>query len=328
MFENLPPLHRPTHDADTPRRRALNALGTVLGTLPPPWRMLRDASPSGEGAGLGVRFVAIHPNLGIALVDLAPARPKAALAPLRSLLTRGNGTIFTGREPPIATVLLARDEIPLAAARVEATLAELPPSGIANPAWPEIAIALVTASYPHMMPTDGGRRAIAASGYGSQPNAAQRTPEAPAEAPPPRQETARSAAASTQGRPAQHPKHRRRRQRVSVPARRRSTSRASRCRNSIRAAPTMRRSRFRLLPSKLPLRWARRKCRAPMRHRRARASSRARRRQSRRRSRPSSRMRGRRPGASGPRRRAIRGRAGRIRNQLLSCRKSRFRSPT
>jgi hypothetical protein len=205
MFENLPPLHRPTHDADTPRRRALNALGTVLGTLPPPWRMLRDASPSGEGAGLGVRFVAIHPNLGIALVDLAPARPKAALAPLRSLLTRGNGTIFTGREPPIATVLLARDEIPLAAARVEATLAELPPSGIANPAWPEIAIALVTASYPHMMPTDGGRRAIAASGYGSQPNAAQRTPEAPAEAPPPRQETARSAAASTQAAPAAPP---------------------------------------------------------------------------------------------------------------------------
>ena len=101
MFENLPPLHRPTHDADTPRRRALNALGTVLGTLPAPWRVLRDASPSGEGAGLGVRFMALHPNFGIALVDLAPARPKAALAPLRALLTRGNGAIFTTREPPI-----------------------------------------------------------------------------------------------------------------------------------------------------------------------------------------------------------------------------------
>jgi hypothetical protein len=195
MFENLPPLHRPTHDADTPRRRALNALGTVLGTLPPPWRVLRDASPSGEGAGLGVRFVALHPNLGIALVDLAPARPKAALAPLRSLLARGNGAIFTTREPPIASVLLARDELPLAAARVEASLAELPPSGIANPAWPEIAIALVTASYPHMMPTDGGRRAIASSGYAAQSNAAQRAPEAPVEAPPPpRQEPPRRAA--------------------------------------------------------------------------------------------------------------------------------------
>lgn len=205
MFENLPPLHRPTHDADTPRRRALNALGTVLGTLPPPWRVLRDASPSGEAAGLGVRFVALHPNFGIALVDLAPARPKAALAPLRSLLARGNGAIFTAREPPIAAVLLARDELPLAAARVEATLAELPPSGIANPAWPEIAIALIAASYPHMMPTDGGRRAIPASAYASQPNAAQRAPEAPVDAPPPRQETARSTTASTPAAPAAPP---------------------------------------------------------------------------------------------------------------------------
>lgn len=196
MFENLPPLHRPTHDADTPRRRALNALGTVLGTLPAPWRVLRDASPSGEGAGLGVRFMALHPNFGIALVDLAPARPKAALAPLRALLTRGNGAIFTTREPPIASVLLARDELPLAAARVEASLAELPPSGIANPTWPEIAIALVTASYPHMMPTDGDRRAIAASAYASPPNPTQRAPEAPAEAPPPRREAARTAPAS------------------------------------------------------------------------------------------------------------------------------------
>src|SRR5690348_9701765 len=196
MFENLPPLRRPPHDADTPRRRALNALGSVLGTLLAPWRVLRYTSPSGESSGDGVRFIALHPNFGISLVDLAPARPKAALAPLRALLTRGNGTIFTAREPPIASVLLARDELPLAAARVEAALAELPPSGIANPAWPEIAIALVTASYPHMMPTDGGRRAIAPSAYASQPNPAQRAPEAPAEAPPPRAEASRSAPAA------------------------------------------------------------------------------------------------------------------------------------
>lgn len=147
MFENLPPLHRPARNLDSPRQRALDVLGATLMTMPAPWTVLRDRLAASVGSGLGASFAALHPKLGIALIDLAPARPKNAIQSLRALLAGSGKEIFTAREPPIAAVLLARDEIPLAAARVEAALAALPPAPVWDEAWPDAAVALLKAEY-------------------------------------------------------------------------------------------------------------------------------------------------------------------------------------
>lgn len=159
MFQNLPPRHRPTDSSGTPRQRTLVALGAALGTLPAPWRVLRDNGSPADGSSLGASFIALHPQRGIALIDLAPARPRAAVGPLRMLLSRTGKPIFTAREPPIVPILLAREEIAQAATRVEAAFAELAPCAIRDPAWPQAAIAAITNASILVTPVEHARRA-------------------------------------------------------------------------------------------------------------------------------------------------------------------------
>jgi hypothetical protein len=196
MFENLPPRQRPTEAGDTPRQRTLIALGAALAALPEPWRVLRDGGAPTDGGGLGASFVALHPERGIALVDLAPARPRTAVTPLRGALVKTGKPIFTAREPPIVAVLLSRDEIPNAVARVTEAFAELSPCRIRDDAWTEAASAALGAEYPGLTPVSRASRKISA--------AAEERRDAPAKPPPPRAEpgAARPSASAAPARPA------------------------------------------------------------------------------------------------------------------------------
>lgn len=156
MFENLPPRNRPTDASGSPRQRALGALGATLGTLPAPWRVLRDVGAAADGSSLGASFIALHPRHGIALIDLAPSRPRAAVGPLRMLLSRTGNPIFTAREPPIVPILLSREEIPQAVARVDQAFGELSPCFIRDPSWPRLAIAAIAAESLLLSPIEQG----------------------------------------------------------------------------------------------------------------------------------------------------------------------------
>ena len=137
---------------------ALDELGTALLALRAPWTVLRDAEAAEGGNDFGASFVALHPEKGIALVDLAPARSNANIPWLRILLIHAGGGVFTLREPPIVAVRLSPEEIPKASTRIEAAFAEMPPCEIVEGDWPIQAIAALAAGNMNLMPlTPRGR---------------------------------------------------------------------------------------------------------------------------------------------------------------------------
>lgn len=198
--------NRSTPPTNAPRPDVLDRLGAALRVLPAPWTVLHDRGHAGYG--LGASFVALHPEIGIALIDLAPAKPEAAIAWLRVLLIGvGEGT-FTAREPPIAPVVLSRDEIPEAALRVEASLREFPACAIQDKAWPKVAITALMAEHANLAPMERGPEAVPAEALRSAPE--ETTPAKPTSRRPPvaeptslalRQDPEPSNAASSQGEP-------------------------------------------------------------------------------------------------------------------------------
>jgi len=130
---------------------ALDELAAALLVLPVPWMVLREAGAADDGNCLGASFVALHPERGIALVDLAPARLNANIPWLRIILIRAGGGAFTLREPPITSVLLSIEEIPRAAARIEASFADMPRCAIPEEEWPVQAIAALAAGDVHLV---------------------------------------------------------------------------------------------------------------------------------------------------------------------------------
>lgn len=135
---------------------ALDELGAALLALHGPWTVLRDADAADGENGFGASFVAFHPEKGIALVGLAPARLSASVTWLRVILIHAGGGAFTVREPPIAPVPLSREEIPNACSRVEASFADMPGCSIPRKDWPRQAIAALAAEHVRLMPLTVG----------------------------------------------------------------------------------------------------------------------------------------------------------------------------
>lgn len=200
--------NRSTPPTNAPRPDVLDTLGAALRALPAPWTVLHDKGGNDDGYGLGASFIALHPEIGIVLIDLSPAKPEAAIAWLRVLLIGvGEGT-FTAREPPIAPVVLSRDEIPEAALRVEASLRECPACAIQDKAWPKVAIAALMAEHANLAPMERGPKAVPDEALQSAPEEATRakpTSRRPPVAEPTslslRQDPGSSNAASSQGEP-------------------------------------------------------------------------------------------------------------------------------
>jgi hypothetical protein len=170
---------RASEGSSTPRQSALAKLELMLAKLDKPWTILRERQAGSNGRALGVAFVGLHPEKGIALIDVEPARPSHAVAGLRVALLRAQSAGFTVREPPIVPVVLSRDEIPNLAGRIEAAFAEMRRCAIQNRDWPDLAVASLTAEHPQLVLVERRPKAAPAAPSSSRPEAAKRAERPP-----------------------------------------------------------------------------------------------------------------------------------------------------
>jgi hypothetical protein len=111
MFSNVMSMDRSGAGGAVPDLRAINRLGAALAELPAPWKVLRNRRARGVDGPPWVKYIAFHPEKGIALVDLLPAQPDAAIAPLDEFLTRTGFAAFSQADPPIVAAALAERDI-------------------------------------------------------------------------------------------------------------------------------------------------------------------------------------------------------------------------
>ena len=171
---------RTSERSSTLGQSALPKLESMLAKLDKPWTVLhaKEAGSSVRSPG-GLAFIGLHPEKGIALIDVEPARPSHAVAGLRVALLRAQNAGFTVREPPIVPVVLSRGEIPNFMARIEAAFAEMPRCAIQNRDWPELAVDCLTAENAQLVRLERRPKAAPSAPAPSKPEAAKR-----AEAPP------------------------------------------------------------------------------------------------------------------------------------------------
>lgn len=179
-------------------RRLAAQLREALGTLPSPWIVLANRRASGADGPPWVRFVALHPAKGIALVDTTAA--EAALAPLEDFLAR---TGFPALQPgalPIVPVAIGPSEIGAIADMVDSAFPQGQPA-IGNPNWCDAVVELLLAAPDLMLsPLRHGAQRPAAKpsqaepSFRPAPQTARAEPARPSQ--PPRVEPAQSAAAA------------------------------------------------------------------------------------------------------------------------------------
>ncbi|MDE1932303.1 MAG: hypothetical protein KGI43_12125, partial [Alphaproteobacteria bacterium] len=179
-------------------RRLATQLREALATLPAPWIVLANRRASGADGPPWVRFVALHPAKGIALVDTTAA--EAALAPLEDFLAR---TGFPALQPgalPIVPVAIGPSEIGAIAEIIDSAFPQGQPA-IGNPNWCDAVVELLLAA-PDLMLSPlrrGAQRPAAESSqaepsFRPAPQTARAEPSRPPQ--PPRVEPAQPAAAA------------------------------------------------------------------------------------------------------------------------------------
>ncbi len=117
-------------------RRALVRLRRALSGLPAPWIVIGSRRASDDGPPW-VRFLALHPEKGIALLDVAPARPDLAIAPLEEFLARTGLSAFADGDPPIVAVALDLSDLSAIDNRLAEAFADQATCKIENADWPE-----------------------------------------------------------------------------------------------------------------------------------------------------------------------------------------------
>jgi hypothetical protein len=117
-------------------------LAGTLASLPQEWTALRD--PNLEGAV--VDAVLVHPEMGVALVSLAPAAPGAAAATLRERLEHEHfGDFFPGTLPVVVLGTTPRD-IPEIEKRLADAFRQAPRLAIIDRDWADAVVALLLES--------------------------------------------------------------------------------------------------------------------------------------------------------------------------------------
>ncbi|HEV2162445.1 MAG TPA: hypothetical protein VGR52_09475 [Stellaceae bacterium] len=179
-------------------RRVAAQLRGALTTLPSPWVVLANRRASGADGPPWVRFVALHPAKGIALVDTAAA--EAALAPLEDFLAR---TGFPALQPgalPIVPVAIGPSEIGAIADIMDGAFPQGQPA-IGNPNWCDAVVELLLAAPDLMLSplSRGAQRPVAKPSqaepsFHPAPQTARAEPPRPPQ--PPRAEPAPLAAAA------------------------------------------------------------------------------------------------------------------------------------
>ena len=127
-----------------PRRDAPPAASSVAstgalpaGALTPGWICLQDCDLSGvPGHAVPLQFVLLHADLGVALLDIAPAATQGAESTLRRRLETAR---FEGIFPgylPVVQLRIAADEVGELGALLDQAFATLPPLSVAGgDAW-------------------------------------------------------------------------------------------------------------------------------------------------------------------------------------------------
>lgn len=129
--QNLPPAVDP----------AAARLEATLTSLPDDWTLLPDRQIGGADGPLA-GFILVHPEIGVAVIDLAPAKPGRALARLRDLLAAEHA-IGERDVLPMVAVALTPDEIPAVGERLAEAFDAVPECDIADHAWPRRIIDLL-----------------------------------------------------------------------------------------------------------------------------------------------------------------------------------------
>lgn len=127
-------------------------LGAALATLPPPWTVFWQGGLSpfdyGRGEIYGGVYIALHPERGVALVDVEPAQPGKALPRLRGLLRETGLPEFAGEAPPVIALVLTRGDISLVGLRLGKAFEGGPI--LKSPSWTKVAAAALTARFPDL----------------------------------------------------------------------------------------------------------------------------------------------------------------------------------
>ncbi len=158
-------------------RRVALRLREALAALPAPWVVLANRRASGADGPPWVRFLALHPDKGIALVDTDS--PEAAVAPLEDFLARTGFPALRAGALPIVPVAIGDGEIGVVGDLLAAALA--PVQGkIGNPNWCEAVVELLLAA-PDLMLTPLRRAPVAARHAAAEPPPARPAPRASSE---------------------------------------------------------------------------------------------------------------------------------------------------
>ena len=123
-----------------PETRALQA---ALAELAPPWQILRNRRIRSADGPPWAKFIAFHPEKGIALIDLLPGNPREAIDPLDEFLARTGWAAFSAGDPPIVAVAVAADHVDRVEPMLNQAFAAGPPCGIKNGEWPDAVIQLL-----------------------------------------------------------------------------------------------------------------------------------------------------------------------------------------
>ena len=154
-----------------PSGRAQRKLDAALTGLPGPWRVLRNRRARAADGPPWTKYIALHPAKGIALLDLFPANPHAAIAPLDEFLARTGFLAFSRGDPPIVAIALTERDIGDVAKCLVDGFAAAQPCGIQNPNWADAVVDLLV-STPGLLLTPLDRASNRAA-----PSDGQRAPQ-------------------------------------------------------------------------------------------------------------------------------------------------------
>lgn len=117
------------------------SLAVTLAALPDPWTLLRDRRIG--DAEPAIDAVLVHPEIGVALVAMAPADPSSGVDALAAYLERERFGEFFAGELPIVALAVAPDEVPAVGEKLEEAFAAAPPLAIADKDWADAVIELL-----------------------------------------------------------------------------------------------------------------------------------------------------------------------------------------
>lgn len=137
MFNGFPGRQRVAPLAE---RRTAERLREALAALPAPWIVLASRRVSGADGPPWVRFLGLHPEKGIALVDTESV--EAAVAPLEDFLARTGFAALRAGALPIVSVAVGAGEVGIVAELLDKAFA--PKAGtLGNPNWCEAVVELL-----------------------------------------------------------------------------------------------------------------------------------------------------------------------------------------